>query len=221
MQNPGVNPPESQVAFTACIPCSGVYIARWLKSTVPGTAAEVKALAVQMGTPLGVGANYAHLQTGIFQRYGLASLHYEGAAAAIAQVRARVSAGIPFAVALAGDQYNLNPRYQSNHVTHSIVVLYKGDGSDGIQLDPLAPAGYMGDPFGDAELVKFATACLIVMGPKPVTPPPPPPAPKLYTQADLDAAVAAAKAGLFTQAQVDAARAAGIKAAADAAAATK
>lgn len=165
MNNPGVNPPESQVAFTACIPCSGVYMQRALHPTTPGTKAEVVALAVAMGAPLGVGANYAKLQTGLFRVYGLASAHYEGTGFARAATRAAVAAG-PCVIALAGDQFNLIPHYQSNHVTHSIVVLFE-NGFPGVQLDPLAPAGYMGDPFGEAELDAFAQACLIVTAPKP------------------------------------------------------
>ena len=230
MQNPGVNPSERSFSpETVCVPCTGVMIARAFNPSVPGTKAEVLALAVQMGAPNGVGANYTKLKPAMKARYGLIGTvtdHLGGPAAVAAvsaAVRRGVAAGQPVVVGLAGDQFNLTPRYQSNHVGHSIAVLYP-HGAPGIQLDPLAPAGYMGDPFDGPELTKYATAAIIfetpAPAPPPPPPPPPPPAPKIYSQQEMDTAVAGVPKG-FSQTDLDASRAAGIKAAADAAAATK
>lgn len=162
MKNPGVSPTERIFdPETVCVPLTGVMIARAFNPAVPGTVAEVLALANQMGTPYGEGANYALLAPAMKARYGLNStvVDHLGPQAAYAAVMAAALAG-PVVVGLAGDQYNLSPRYQSNHIGHSIAVLYPS-GMTGTQLDPLAPAGYQGDPFPPAELAKYATAAII------------------------------------------------------------
>lgn len=167
MQNPTVLPSEREFSpETVCVPCAGVYIARSFNLAIPGTKAEVLALASDMGTPYGIGANFTKLAAGMLKRYGLVGTvtDHQGGPAAVGAVsnavREAVAAGEPVVVGLAGDQLNLTPHYQNNSVGHAIAVLYQ-HGAPGIQLDPLAPAGYPGDPFSGAELTAFATACII------------------------------------------------------------
>lgn|GEM_PF-4172660 len=160
MINPGVNPTERVFSpQTVCVPATGVYIARALNPNVPGTVAEVLALASDMGAPYGAGANYTKLAAAMQKRYGLSGTVIEGGAQAQTAVKYAVERGV-YAVGLAGDQVNLTPHYQPNSVGHSIAVLYTL-GLWGLQLDPLAPAGYKGDPFGAAELNAFCTAAIL------------------------------------------------------------
>jgi hypothetical protein len=161
MNNPGVLPSEREFSpQTVCVPATGVYIARALKGdSVPGTKAEVLALATDMGAPGGVGANFYKLAAGMQKRYGLvAAAHEEGAAASLAAVNAAYAKG-PIVVGLAGNQLNLTPHWQTGSVGHAICVLYGF--FPGVQLDPLAPAGYFGDAFGADEFRKFVTAAII------------------------------------------------------------
>lgn len=162
MHPPSVDPTERLFnPQTVCVWASGVYIARAFDPSVPGTTAEVLALAADSGVPGGASGNYAQLQPGMKKRYGLVGtlVDHQGGPAAQAAVLAAAAAG-PIAVALAGDMYNLTPRWQNGHTGHSIAVLYE-HGPVGVQFDPLAPAGYPGDPFPPAELANFATAALI------------------------------------------------------------
>ena len=62
---------------------------------------------------------------------------------------------------LAGDQLNLQPRYQANSVGHSIACCIPTAWALGPAADPLAPAGYKGDPFGAAELNAYCTAAIM------------------------------------------------------------
>lgn len=164
MNNPGVNPTERIFSpQTVCVPASGVYIARALNPAVPGTKAEVLALAVDMGAPNGAGANFTKLAVGMKKRYGLSGTVTEGAAGAQAAVKAAFAAG-PCVIGLAGDQLNLAPHYQANHIGHAIAVLYP-IGDVGLQLDPLAPAAYRGDAFDLVQLAQFATAAIVFRAP--------------------------------------------------------
>ena len=167
MINPGVYPSER--AFnpqTVCVPATGVYIARALLGTkIPGTVEEVLALATIMGAPYGAGANYTKLAAGMKERYGLVGSVVEGGPQAQTAVKYAIERG-PYVVGLAGDQLNLQPHYQPNSVGHSIAVLYPYSlGLWGLQLDPLAPAGYKGDPFGAAELNAYCTAAILFKAP--------------------------------------------------------
>lgn len=166
MINPGVFPSEREFSpQTVCVPATGVYLARALRgSAIPGTKAEVLALAVDMGAPGGIGANFTKLAAGLSKRYGITGAKvYEGAAAAQPAVKAAFAAG-PHVIGVAGRLLNLTPRYQATDVGHAIAILYP-IGSTGLQLDPLAPAGYYGDAFPLAELAKFATAAIIIPAP--------------------------------------------------------
>lgn len=150
-----------------CVWVTGVNIARWFDPSVPGTQAEVKALAAAGGMPPsgelpnGSHGNYSMLKVAMQKQYGLVGELHESfnPAAAQAAVLAAAAEG-PCAAALAGDQYSLLPHWQNGHVGHSIAAIYES-GLVGVQLDPLAPAHYPGDPFPPAELAKFATAALI------------------------------------------------------------
>ena len=162
MNNPGVNPTERIFSpQTTCVPQTGVFIARAFNPAVPGTKEEVLALAVQMGAPYGKNANYTLLKPAMKARYGLIGdvTDHLGAKAAYDAVMKAAAAG-PCVVGLAGDLWNLTPRWQNVHVGHSVAVLYE-NGTTGVQLDPVAPAGYMGDSLPPTELAKFATAAII------------------------------------------------------------
>lgn len=161
MHTPSVDPTERLFnPQTVCVWASGVYIARaLLGDAVPNTKAEVLALAADSGVPGGASGNYTKLAYGMAKRYGLKGLVYEVDAEAKAKVLEAAARG-PHAVAIAGDQYNLTPRWQNGHVGHSIAVIYE-HGTTGVQFDPLAPAGYKGDSFPPAELEKYATAAII------------------------------------------------------------
>lgn len=162
MINPGVNPTERIFSpQTVCVPATGVYIARAFNPSVPGSMAEVLALAVQMGAPYGAGANYTKLAVGMKERYGLTGSVIEGGAAAQSAVKYALQTGA-YVVGMAGDQLSLTPHWQANSVGHSIAVLYPLAGSLwGLQLDPLAPAAYQGDPFGAAELNAYCSAAIM------------------------------------------------------------
>lgn len=160
MINPSVVPSERIFSpQTVCVPLSGMLIARGFNPKIPATKAEVLALANDMGAPNGIGANFAKLAAGMQKRYKLSGKVIEGAAAAIPAVRAATLKG-PCIIGLAGDQLNLTPHWQTHSVGHAIAVFYPM-GTVGIQLDPLAPNGYVGDMFTDAELVAFCTAAII------------------------------------------------------------
>lgn len=150
---------------TVCVWATGLYLARWHNPAIPVTKEEVIALAAASGVAdwHNVGrANFTKLAVGMKLRYGLVVKVIEGAAAAQSAVLAAASAG-PCAIGLAGDQLNLTPHWQPVSVGHAIAVFYQG-GTAGIQLDPLAPQGYAGDPFPPAEMSKFTTAAIIVAG---------------------------------------------------------
>lgn len=157
---PKVLPSESQTGiWTSCVWLTGLYIARAFNPAVPATKAEMLRIAAAGGNPTGASGNFTKLAAAMKALYGLVGKVYEGAALAQPAVLAAAAAG-PHAVGLAGDQLNLTPHYQSNSLGHAIAVLYPS-GSTGIQLDPLAAAGYAGDPFPSTELAKFATAAIV------------------------------------------------------------
>lgn len=162
MRPPNVDPSERSFSpQTVCVWVSGLYAARSLKPTLPGTYTEVLALAADSGVTdwQTVGrANFTKLAAGMKKRYGLIGRVIEGPAAQLAVLEA--AAAGPVVVCLAGNQLNLTPHWQNGSIGHAIAVLYP-NGTTGTQFDPLAPAGYNGDPFPPAELAKFATATLI------------------------------------------------------------
>lgn len=161
--NPTVSPSERLFnPQTVCVWASGVYVARWFNPNVPATVAEVLALAAASGVPSGASGNFGLLKLGMAARYGLVGQEFTSFNPAAAQLAvAQAAAAGPCAAILAGDQANLLPAWQpGNHVGHAIAVIYRA-GTTGVQLDPLAPAGYAGDPFPLSELSKFATASLI------------------------------------------------------------
>lgn len=160
---PSVEPTERLFSpQTVCVWATGVYIARAFNPSIPNTKAEVLALAADSGVPNGASGNYTKLAAGMKKRYGLEGVVYPSLnpAAALSAVLAAAGAG-PVAVGVAGDQANLLPAWQpGNHVGHSIAVLYN-DGTTGVQLDPLAPAGYQGDPMTPTELGKYIRSAII------------------------------------------------------------
>jgi hypothetical protein len=163
MHTPSVDPTERLFSpQTVCVWATGVYLARALLGpSIPNTKAEVYALARDSGAvdPVHETGNFTKLAYGMAKRYGLKGLVYEVDAEAKAKVLAAALKG-PHAVGLAGNQLNLTPHWQSGSIGHAIAVIYE-HGTTGIQYDPLAPAGYAGDPFGPSELAKFATAAII------------------------------------------------------------
>jgi hypothetical protein len=168
MPLPTVSPTERYFTpQTVCVWETGLFIARWYKPSIPATKDEVIALAAASGVTdwYNVGrANFTKLAAGMKLRYGLTGRVVEGAAAAQAAVLAAASAG-PCAIGLAGDQLNLTPHWQAGSVGHAIAVLYPpGSGTTGVQLDPLAPQGYAGDPFPPTEMSKFTTAAIVFAG---------------------------------------------------------
>lgn len=167
MQLPTVAPSEQVFSpQTTCVWQSGLYVARAFDPSIPATKAEVLALAADSGVPGGGSGNFTKLAVGMKKRYGLVGVSYPSSniPAMRAAVLAAASAG-PVAIALAGDQINLTPHWQGKPVGHAIAVFYQ-HGTTGIQLDPLAPAGYAGDPFTPAELTAYGRAALIFTEPK-------------------------------------------------------
>jgi len=168
MPLPTVAPSEQ--AFdpqTVCVWVTGLYLARWYNPSIPPTQGEVIALAADSGVSdwrkEGL-ANFGKLADGMKKRYGLTGTVIEGADAAQTAVLAAVIAG-PCAIGLAGDQLNLTPHWQDVSVGHAIAVFYPpASDTTGVQLDPLAPPGYNGDPFSPAEMMRFTTAAIIFAG---------------------------------------------------------
>jgi hypothetical protein len=146
---------------------TGLFIARWYNPSIPPTEDEVIALAADSGVSdwwADGRANFTRLAAGVEQRYGLVGTVVEGAAAAQNAVLAAVSAG-PCAIGLAGDQLILTPHWQDVSVGHAIAVFYPpASDTTGVQLDPLAPADYRGDPFAPDEMMRFTTAAIIFAG---------------------------------------------------------
>jgi hypothetical protein len=168
MPLPTVLPSETSFdPQTVCVWETGLFIARWYDPSIPATKNEVIALAAASGVddPFIEGrANFTKLASGMKARYGLTGTVIEGAAAARDAVLAAASAG-PCAIGLAGDQLNLTPHHQDHSVGHAIAVFYPpGSETTGIQLDPLAPQDYPGDPFSPVEMRAFTTAAIIFTG---------------------------------------------------------
>jgi hypothetical protein len=168
MPLPTVSPSERLFnPQTVCVWETGLFIARWYNPSIPATKDEVIALAAASGVSdwFNVGrANFTKLAAGMKLRYGLTGTVIEGPAAAQASALAAALAG-PCAIGLAGDQLNLTPHWQATSVGHAIAVFYPpASETTGIQLDPLAPQDYAGDPFSPAELTRFTTAAIIFRG---------------------------------------------------------
>jgi len=168
MPLPTVSPSERSFSpQTVCVWETGLFLARWYNPSIPATADEVIALAAASGVSdwFNVGrANFTKLASGMKLRYGLTGTVIEGASAAQAAVLTAASAG-PCAIGLAGDQLNLTPHWQATSVGHAIAVFYPpGSETTGIQLDPLAPQDYAGDPFSPVEMRAFTTAAIIFTG---------------------------------------------------------
>jgi hypothetical protein len=169
MALPTVLPSERSFSpQTVCVPLSCFYLARYFKPEIPATKDEAIALMAAAGVTdwYTVGRfNFTKLAAGMKARYGLIGTVVEGMAAAQAAAKAAAAAG-PCAIGYAGNQANLVPSWQpGNNIGHAIAVIYQpGAGTTGIQLDPLAPAGYAGDSFPLTEMAKFATAAIIFTG---------------------------------------------------------
>jgi hypothetical protein len=168
MPLPTVSPSERSFnPQTVCVWETGLFIARWYNPSVPANEDEVIALAADSGVSdwwTDGQANFTKLATGMKQRYGLAGTVIEGAGAAQTAVLAAVSAG-SCAIGLAGDQVSLTPHWQDVSVGHAIAVFYPpASDTTGVQLDPLAPPDYPGDPFSPDEMTRFTTAAIIFAG---------------------------------------------------------
>jgi hypothetical protein len=152
---------------TVCVWETGLFIARWYDPSIPATKDEVIALAAASGVSdwkIDGLANFTKLASGMRARYGLRGTVIEDDASAQAAVLAAASAGA-CAVGLAGDQLKLTPHWQTGSVGHAIAVFYPpGSETTGIQLDPLAPQDYPGDPFLPDEMRVFTTAAIIFTG---------------------------------------------------------
>lgn len=168
MPLPTVSPSERSFnPQTVCVWETGLFIARWYNPSIPATTDEVIALAAASGVSdwFKTGrANFTKLASGMKARYGLTGTVIEGAAPAKRAVLAAAAAG-PFAVGLAGNQLKLTPHWQTGSVGHAIAVFYPRGGEEtGVQLDPLAPQDYAGDPFSPAEMKVFTTAAIVFAG---------------------------------------------------------
>lgn len=160
MTVPTVSPKESAATtWTACVYLSGLYIARWFNPAVPATVAELGRLIVACGdNPAAPAGNYTKLLIGMKALYGLIGQIVPPSS--VPGLAATQKLGAVFS----GDQINLTPHLQSNHVGHSIAVIYE-NGSTGVQLDPLAAQNSPGNPFPPAEQAAFSTPTTILPHP--------------------------------------------------------
>ena len=169
MPLPTVLPSETSFdPQTVCVWETGLFIARWYDPSIPATKDEVIALAAASGVidwKVEGRANFTKLARGMKARYGLTGTVIEGGPASAQPAALAAAAAGPCAIGFAGNQLNLTPHHQDRSVGHAIAVFYPpGSETTGIQLDPLAPQDYTGDPFSPAEMVAFATAAIIFTG---------------------------------------------------------